>query len=195
MNRWFPGSIAALPRSGQPLSRRLSSPMPPGHPTQHLERQHMPLAERPWAAWLANATCNRLARGARTAGQPATPLVKVPSSQTHSSPKSIPGLLTNPVDVRHGHTPNPTSQLSTQLSDVAADGRLAQLGAVAVDQPLPASAGRYAVACLGAPGRRSPTCGSNGFHGPSTGAARSERFRSGGTALISAWRTVRRCTR
>ena len=35
----------------------------------------------------------------------------------------------------------------------------------------------------------------NGFHGPRTGAARSGRFLSGGTADIGAWRTVRRCTR
>ena len=94
-----------------------------------------------------------------------------------------PGIL---EDLRHGHTPNPTSQLSTQPYRRRLTVDPAQLGAVAVDQPLPAPAGRCAAASWGAPDRRSPRCRSTSPLGPSTGAARSERFHSGGTALISA---------
>jgi hypothetical protein len=41
------------------------------------------------------------------------------------------------MDLRHRHTGHATAQLPAQLGDVAADGGLAQLGAVLVDQPLP----------------------------------------------------------
>ena len=136
------------PKIRSTLSRRLSSPMPPGHPTQHLERQHMPLAERPWAAWLANATCNRLARGARTAGQPATPLVKVPSSQTHSSPKSTPGLLTNPVDpAARSHTQPHQSAPGRSPGDLAANGRPSPTRRRS-RRPAAASIGRAVCRCL-----------------------------------------------
>jgi hypothetical protein len=45
------------------------------------------LQERPWAAWLANATWNALPEALNRNTNNHT-LVSVPSNQTHSSPKS-----------------------------------------------------------------------------------------------------------
>jgi hypothetical protein len=134
-------------RSGQPLSRRLSSPMPPRHPTQHLERQHMPLEERPWAAWLANATCNRLARGARTAGQTATPWSRSHPA-TPTAHRSRP-LSSSPTRWTCGTVTHPTPPVSSRRSpgDVAADGRPSPARRRS-RRPAAASIGRAVCRCL-----------------------------------------------
>lgn len=78
----------------------------------------------------------RLARGAQP--QHKQPHLGQGPIQPHPQLTEVDlGLLAGWVDLGHGHTCNPTGQFSPQLGDVAADGGLAQLGAVAIDQPLP----------------------------------------------------------
>lgn len=145
MNRWFPARSRPCKIRSTPVPQIVVADAA-GHPTQHLERQHMPLEER--LGGLAGkrhmqSPCPR--RPDRRTNRHT--VVKVPSSQTHSSPKST--SASSPTRWTCGTVTHPTPPVSSRRSpgDLAANGRPSPTRHRS-RRPAAASIGRAVCRCL-----------------------------------------------
>jgi hypothetical protein len=104
------------------------------------------------------------------------------------------GLRARQMRLRHRDLALVQAQLGAAAGHIPRHRHLGQRGTVLGDQPLPDPPGRMPLLARHLPARHQPPIDDRRIRADRRPGRGEYSFRGGGTALTSAWRTVRRCT-